>query len=152
MKVFKLGGLYEKQVVATWNLGTISAFKRKALLNTVYKFGSCFRENTSSNITYVSLWRRLWKVCSLFRELYEFLYIFYGHYNKLLDVKAGGTHNGYRYGVVSYKASHAVRPFSNLLCDPIWVLSFLIHAPELCCKYQQTPSSESGRNLGRNAR
>jgi hypothetical protein len=30
---------------------------------------------------------------------------------------------GYCYGVVSYKASHALRPFSDLLCVPVfWVL------------------------------
>jgi hypothetical protein len=32
------------------------------------------------------------------------------------------TVTGYSYRVVSYKTSHAMRPFSDLLCVPIWVL------------------------------
>jgi hypothetical protein len=44
---------------------------------------------------------------------------------------------GYCYGVVSYKAFHALRPFSDILCSPSEFLSLLIYSQELSGKYQR---------------
>jgi hypothetical protein len=55
---------------------------------------------------------------------------------------------GYCYGVVSCKASHALRPFSYLLCVPFWVL--IIHDSSTRALLEipaKTPSSEAGTNL-----
>jgi hypothetical protein len=58
---------------------------------------------------------------------------------------------GYCYGVVSYKASHALRPFSDLLCVPVWIL--IVPDSSTRALWQQpaeTSSSEEGRNMARN--
>jgi hypothetical protein len=59
---------------------------------------------------------------------------------------------GYCYGVVSYKASHAMRPFLICCAFPIWVLIFLTHPPELSGSNHQKPSSKAGINLATNGR
>jgi hypothetical protein len=53
---------------------------------------------------------------------------------------------GYCYGVVSYKASHALQPFSDPLCVPIWVL--IIPDPSTRVLWQII--AETPRNLARN--
>jgi hypothetical protein len=50
----------------------------------------------------------------------------------------------YCYGVVSYKASHSLQPFSGLLCDLIWFLTF----PDSWQITAGTPSSKSREKLG----
>jgi hypothetical protein len=48
------------------------------------------------------------------------------------------------YGVVSHKASHALRPFSDLLCVPIWILIIPdLSTRGLCQVLSETPSSEA---------
>jgi hypothetical protein len=57
----------------------------------------------------------------------------------------------YCYGVVSYKASHALRPFSDLLCVLIWFLIITDSSARALWQIPaETPSSEAGRNLERN--
>jgi hypothetical protein len=57
----------------------------------------------------------------------------------------------YCYGMVSYNASHALRLLSVLMCIPIWVLNNSDSSTEALCQIPaETPSSEAGRNLGRN--
>jgi hypothetical protein len=53
--------------------------------------------------------------------------------------------NCYGYGVVSYKTSHALRPFSDLLFVSIWVLTIPESSTRTVWKIPaETPSSESG--------
>jgi hypothetical protein len=55
------------------------------------------------------------------------------------------------YGVVPCKASHALRPFPDLLCVPIWVL-IIPHSSTRDFFAAETLSSEAGRKLARNVR
>jgi hypothetical protein len=58
---------------------------------------------------------------------------------------------GYCYGVVLYKASHTLRPFYDLLCVSIWVLTIPDSSTRALWQIPaQTPGSEAGRNLERN--
>jgi hypothetical protein len=59
---------------------------------------------------------------------------------------------GYCYGVVSYKASHSLRLFSDLLCVPIWNLIIPDSSTWALWRISvKTPSSQAGRNFARNA-
>jgi hypothetical protein len=52
----------------------------------------------------------------------------------------------YCYGVVSYKASHALWPFSDLLCIPIQVLIILVSSTTALWQIlAETSSSEAGK-------
>jgi hypothetical protein len=54
------------------------------------------------------------------------------------------------YGVVSYKASQALRPFFIYCASQSELRTILILPQELSGKYQQTPSSEAGRVMAWN--
>jgi hypothetical protein len=63
------------------------------------------------------------------------------------------TVTGCCYGVVSYKASHALRPFSDIVWVPICVLIILDSTTRALWRIpKQTPSMEAGRNLARHLR
>jgi hypothetical protein len=53
---------------------------------------------------------------------------------------------GYCYGVVSYKASHALQPLSDLLCFPVWVLIIPNSSTRALWLQQRQRSKQLARN------